>query len=473
MAHLHNITDTDKRFYIDHITRAVIPESDNVNPIQFDNNSVRFVFEVPRFVGGHDMSLCDKIEIHYINFASATEKSEDVYLVDDIAVDEWADDKASFTWLLSANATKYAGPLDFLIRFICLDGDKVIYAWHTDICKDISVCDGINNSAAAIELGTDILEAWRKEVLGGSEEAAKRAEEAATKAEAAAEEATERVEEAVKFATDKVEAATSESADRAEAAAEAAAAEAAAAADKVEAATSEAADRAEEAATRAEEAADRAESEGGVSTEFDKRLKAVENYEPIKFMSLKMEPSTTEYEHGSEVQSVKLKWSLNKAAEVIDVNDILVGPSDTEYVAIGPFTSDQEWEVWVREGGPKYETASRTAAISFYYLVYWGVGTQASGFDGDFVRKLQNNDKAYSKSRTFFVTPDAQYIYYAVPKVLCDTEPTFIIDNGFVGGFGFKSKEEVVVTNAYGSEIVYYVYRSDQLLVGSTRVDVS
>lgn len=450
MAHLHNITGTDKRFRIDPITRAVTTDSDKVNPIQYDNNSVRFVFEVPRFVGGHDMALCDKIEIHYINFASATEKSEDVYLVDDITVDEWAEDKATFSWLLSANATKYAGPLNFLIRFICLEGETVIYAWHTDICKDISVCDGINNSAAAIEMGTDVLEAWRKEVLGGTEEAAKRAEEAAaradaarTKAETAAAEATARVADAVKFATD-----------------------------KVEEATNAAAERAEDAAKAAEEAAERAESaSGGINEQVEKKFNELDasidainekiNYEPIKFNSLTMEPSTTRYEHGNSITGIKLKWKLSKAAKSITVNGTAIDPADTEYEATGPFTSDQEWRVVATD--EKGGQATGTKSIDFYYLVYWGVGTKADSFDADFVTKLQHNAEATSKSRTFSVTPNAEYIYYVVPKDL--GKATFKIDDGFAGGF--NPEAEVTVTKTFGErtvDIVYYIYRSTELI---------
>ena len=253
------------------------------------------------------------------------------------------------------------------------------------------------------------------------------------------------------------------------------------AAEQAEASSSIASD----AAKAAEKAADRAElAGGGISEEVDRRLKAIEDqlaYEPIKFESFSMAPSnaeTAEYEHGSEVQSVKVKWKLNKAAAAIDVNDTLIGSTDTEYVATGPFTSDREWEVFVREGEPKYAIASRTAKISFYYRVYWGVGTQASGFDGDFVTKLQNTDKAYSKSLIFSVEPNTQYIYYAVPKDLCDTEPIFNIDDGFSGGF--MPKVEVTVTRTFGDrtvEIAYYIYRSIELIKDPdgelTRVTVS
>lgn len=185
MEHIHSVYDTDLHFIIDTKTRGIKNNSGKVSLIQNDHNSERFGFELPRYVDGHDMSVCDKVEIHYINVSHHNEKSEDVYLVDDMQVSPASNDMVIFSWLISANATKYAGTLNFLIRFVCLDGEKVAYAWHTGIFNDITVGEGMNNAAAVIETPPDILEAWKKEVLGDAEAAAARAETAAEKAEAA------------------------------------------------------------------------------------------------------------------------------------------------------------------------------------------------------------------------------------------------------------------------------------------------
>lgn len=267
---------------------------------------------------------------------------------------------------------------------------------------------------------------------------ANEAKEAADRAEAAADEAADRVAEAVNFATDKVETATNNAAERAEAAAEA-----------------------------AEKAADRAELEGGgISAEVDRRLKVIEDqlaYEPIKFKSLTMEPSDTRYEHGNSIPSIKLKWELSKDATSITVNGKTIDATATEYEAPGPFTTDQAWTVTAKDEKGGQATGSKS--IDFYYLVYWGVGTQAEDFDADFVTNLAAHEETASKARTFSVTPDAQYIYYAVPKDLCSTEPTFKMDDGFSGGF--MPKVEVAVTKTFGDRTVnipYYVYRSIELI---------
>lgn len=164
MTHMHNVVDSDKRFIIEPLTREIKNESGKITLVQYDHNAERFTFEVPRLVEGHDMSLCDKVEIHYINIASTKEKSADVYPVNDLTVDEWDEDKVIFSWLISANATKYAGTLNFLIRFVCLNGETIEYAWNTAIFSGITIESGMDNGQAVIEEYSDVLAAWEKRV---------------------------------------------------------------------------------------------------------------------------------------------------------------------------------------------------------------------------------------------------------------------------------------------------------------------
>lgn len=64
------------------------------------------------------MSLSDRIEVHYINIDRRTNAtSRDVYIIDDAAVDG---DKLAFSWLISGNATKYYGRLNFIILLSAL-----------------------------------------------------------------------------------------------------------------------------------------------------------------------------------------------------------------------------------------------------------------------------------------------------------------------------------------------------------------
>lgn len=165
MSHLHNVYDTDVHFIIDTKTRKIIKQMEKCSLVQNDHNSERFTFEMPRVIEGHDVSLCDKIEIHYINLSSNSQnKNTDVYIVDDVTVSTSLNDTVIFSWLISGNATQYAGTLSFLIRFVCLTDEIIDYAWHTEIYKSITISDGMNNSEAVVEEYSDILTKWEKEL---------------------------------------------------------------------------------------------------------------------------------------------------------------------------------------------------------------------------------------------------------------------------------------------------------------------
>lgn len=167
MAHLHGVYDTDNHFSINPITREIRNgATEKTKLIQNDHNSERFTFEIPRFVESHDMSLCDKIEVHYINVAAdKVNKSEDVYLVKDMQISPEDDSVLIFSWLISGNATQYVGSLNFLVRFVCLDGDEIKYAWHTAIYSRTTIADGINNGEAVIAEYSDVLEKWKQEIF--------------------------------------------------------------------------------------------------------------------------------------------------------------------------------------------------------------------------------------------------------------------------------------------------------------------
>ena len=164
MAHTHPVVDSDSRFVINSTTRSISTTSDKLELIQGDHQSERITFEIPKIVEGHDMSLCDRIEVHYINIDRRTSAtSRDVYIADDVAVDG---DKLTFSWLISGNATKYYGRLNFIILFECLDPDgNYTYKWNTEICKLLTIGEGISNTSAVIEDHSDILEKFRKEIL--------------------------------------------------------------------------------------------------------------------------------------------------------------------------------------------------------------------------------------------------------------------------------------------------------------------
>lgn len=170
MGHKHGVYDSDAYFSIDPFTRVIKNESANkTTVIQYDHNSERFTFELPRKIEGHDMAACDRVEVHYINVdSSAKLEAHDIYEIDDLQVNPEDNEKVICSWLLSQNVTQYAGSLNFLLRFVCLDAEgKVSYAWHTAIHTSVSVTAGImNNAEEIIQPYVDILAQWKADLFG-------------------------------------------------------------------------------------------------------------------------------------------------------------------------------------------------------------------------------------------------------------------------------------------------------------------
>lgn len=165
MAHLHCVYDGDTHFEISPVTREIENTTGKTVIMQNDHNSERFTFEIPRYVDGHDMSLCNRVEVHYNNIdASTKDANKDVYEVEDLQLSPDSDDVVICSWLISGNATKYAGSLNFVLRFACLTGSTIDYQWLTDIYREITVSESINNTQNVAEDNTDILAQWKAEL---------------------------------------------------------------------------------------------------------------------------------------------------------------------------------------------------------------------------------------------------------------------------------------------------------------------
>lgn len=150
MNHNHVIYDSDPHFSIDPISRKITNESSTKTTIiQHDHNSERFTFEMPRRIENHDMSLCNIVEIHYLNVEANTQRRiAGIYTVEDLQVKSDDENSVVCSWLLDSNATQYVGQLQFLVRFACAyeSTGQVEYVWNTAIYSGISISTGIYNS---------------------------------------------------------------------------------------------------------------------------------------------------------------------------------------------------------------------------------------------------------------------------------------------------------------------------------------
>lgn len=148
------VVDYGTPFVINATTKEISYKAAN-KPVlvRGDHQSERFTFEVPRYIEGHDMSLCGKIEIHFINTdAETNETSEGIYIVNDAHVSTKFDKPLKFTWLVSMYATKYAGNLSFKILFETLEGEEVVYRLNTEPYTELTVSDTLTLTPTSDEV---------------------------------------------------------------------------------------------------------------------------------------------------------------------------------------------------------------------------------------------------------------------------------------------------------------------------------
>lgn len=124
MAQDHRIVDDDNRFIIDGATRLITNLTGNhPSVMQFDHNSEVLTFQMPRFMEGHDMTLCDEVKVLYKNTGSGTSASNrpvvaDVETINDLEIDE-DENSIVFSWTIPEFATLYAGKIVFQFKFVC------------------------------------------------------------------------------------------------------------------------------------------------------------------------------------------------------------------------------------------------------------------------------------------------------------------------------------------------------------------
>ena len=170
MAHLHEMRDTDTHYVVDPITRNIThtPPSGSVAKtilIQYDHLSEILTFEMPRYIEEHDMTLCNRIEVHYTNKdAGSSQINYGVREIEDFGLAEDDENTVVWSWTVSNNATQLVGPLAFAFRFACLTDDEVDYAWSTSSYSGIAISKGIYNAEEIVEEYIDILEQWSRKL---------------------------------------------------------------------------------------------------------------------------------------------------------------------------------------------------------------------------------------------------------------------------------------------------------------------
>lgn len=169
--HKHEVPDSDTYFLIDPYTRQI--ENTNYNKtvlMRGDHNSERFTFEVPRFVDGHDMSLCNRVIVHFDNVGDSIEKVySDVAYMEDLRINPDKPETVISSWLIRREATQIVGILSFSLQYQCVEDGEITYEWNTDSYDEIEIRKSKNNGEAAIINYTNVLEEWRSKIFGAGD----------------------------------------------------------------------------------------------------------------------------------------------------------------------------------------------------------------------------------------------------------------------------------------------------------------
>lgn len=170
MAHEHNVVDKDTHFVIDPITMAITCAG-KVKPLKRgDHKAERYTFKMPRYIEGHDMSLCNKVEVHYNNKHYDRDTKEITInksfdKVQEFGVSPDSEDAVTWTWLVQSDATQLDGILSFCMRFACMNGEEIEYQKFSETYSSIPVGESIWNTETVAKQNADVLEAWRQELL--------------------------------------------------------------------------------------------------------------------------------------------------------------------------------------------------------------------------------------------------------------------------------------------------------------------
>lgn len=167
--HFHPVVDDDGYFVINPDTKQITSKTNSINYLmQFDHKSERYTIEIPRIIEGHDMTLCNRVLVHFVNIDNDTQAERyDFAEINDLRVDPENEDLVICTWLIERHATQFAGSLAFLVQYSCItDEGETDYEFHSDWYSDIFVKKGRRDINPTIFEYNNLLDQWYKKLFG-------------------------------------------------------------------------------------------------------------------------------------------------------------------------------------------------------------------------------------------------------------------------------------------------------------------
>ena len=162
MAKHGGIKDSGEYFVINPVSRKVtVPHAHKSIATVGDHKSEQITFECPQMVDGHDVTLCDRRYITWINVNGDIGQDE----LKLTQVENGAEGMIYLAWTIRNPLTVAKGIIQFSVHFedcsngtgdICQECGAVLsedgniaYRWSTTTCKDCDILDGINGVLGA------------------------------------------------------------------------------------------------------------------------------------------------------------------------------------------------------------------------------------------------------------------------------------------------------------------------------------
>lgn len=205
--------------------------------------------------------------------------------------------------------------------------------------------------------------------------------------------------------------------------------------------------------------------------EVDNMLATIESqiadllYKEISIASFSNSVGTVE--KGRVVNTVTLEWATNKTPTTLTLDGVSLDVSAKSYTYNNiEVKENKKWTLLVSDERGK--TASKTTNVTFFDGVYYGTSQEPTAYNSDFIKSLTQKLSG-GKVQSFTATSNSgQYFYYCLPTYMGTC--TFNV-GGFDGGFTLV--DTIKFTNAYNYTTDYYIYRSDNMNLGTKTVKIS
>lgn len=184
-------------------------------------------------------------------------------------------------------------------------------------------------------------------------------------------------------------------------------------------------------------------------------------YVPMAINSFTVTPNECEID--ATLNSVELKFNLNKVPTVLKRDNTVVEPAKSGTWNIGgTIVGNTTFKIDATD--ERDLTKSATAKITSKPKIFWGAAVEPTTIDNTFLNTL--NSKLATDFLTTFTANavTGRYIWFACPHSF--GTPKFY-SGGFSGGIN-----KVGTTTRYNSNMTYDIYRSDYDGLGLTQIEI-